>query len=383
MSAATILFTDIVGFSKKPTADQKRLVDLLTREVIHELRPLLYPPTSTPSIIALPTGDGIALAFLHGADRKWDRVTIFGLLIRLQKWASVESEVSLRIGIHVGPIELITDINNNLNICGDTVNYSQRVMDAANPKQVLFSEAAMREYIGTHSKSVGLKPLSNEWNAEFKGPFEVFAKHDMQLVVYMMTLQPEQAWWSADEPKAKHIMLVTLTELPKEIVGSFADRVASAKDIAFIQLTGDRVLAKLQDGSLRCSDSLRRFWVFMPRPTSYANLSLPPKQASLQMLTECIAGWRDLFKSLKERFPNADLKLGLFDAPPFLGASFFNWDRSEGVIHISPYVWGIAARDCPGYDLRWLGKNPSPIYEVYVQGLQYLQSQTENVAFVK
>jgi len=53
MSAATILFTDIVSFSKKPTAEQRRLVESLTSEVVHELRTLLIPPLDTPSIVAI------------------------------------------------------------------------------------------------------------------------------------------------------------------------------------------------------------------------------------------------------------------------------------------------------------------------------------------
>ena len=85
MSAATILFTDIVSFSKKPTAEQRRLVESLTSEVVHELRTLLTPPLDTPSIVALPTGDGLALAFLHRSNQSWDRSTILRVILRLHQ----------------------------------------------------------------------------------------------------------------------------------------------------------------------------------------------------------------------------------------------------------------------------------------------------------
>jgi len=81
---------------------------------------------------------------------------------------------------------------------------------------------------------------------------------------------------------------------------------------------------------------------------------------------------------LKTQFPNADFKLGLFKEPPYFGASFIDWERPNGKIHVSPYVWNIAAPNCPGYDLLWVGKKPSAIYETYVEGLQYLHRNTEN-----
>jgi hypothetical protein len=196
-----------------------------------------------------------------------------------------------------------------------------------------------------------------------------------------MTLQPSQAWWSNDDPVAKQLMLVTLTPLPKEIVGSFSERLAGATHIAFIQLTGERFLASFEKGTFTFSSTLKRFWVFMPDPETYRQLQLSPQQATAEFVDECVAKWRKFFVTLKEQNPKADLKLGLFKEPPYFGASFIDWERPGGVIHVSPYVWNVPAPDCPGYDLQWLGNRPSSIYEVYLEGLQYLHSQTANVAF--
>lgn len=383
MSAATIVFTDIVGFSKKPTAEQKRLVTALTGEVIYELRVLLNPPLDTPGIVALPTGDGVALAFLHRSTQPWDRATIFRLIFRLQKWASDEKGVSLRVGIHVGPVELVTDINGKTNVCGDTINYAQRVMDAANPRQVLFSETALREYVGTEERIVSTPPFSKDLTAEFQGPIEVYAKHGLQMLVYKMTLPllTDQHWWSNEDPIAKQLMIVTLTPLPKEIGGSFGERLERATQIAFIQLTGCRFLEGFEGGSIRLSTSLKRFWVFMPNPQIYSQLHLSRQYASEEFVNQCVVRWRNVFGNLREQNPEADLKLGLFNESPYFGASFVDWERPGGIIHVSPYVWGVPTRDCPGYDLQWLGKKPSPVYEVYATGLQYLHAQTANAAF--
>ncbi len=61
-----------------------------------------------------------------------------------------------------------------------------------------------------------------------------------------------------------------------------------------------------------------------------------------------------------------------------MGASFIDWERPGGKIHVSPYVWNVAAPNCPGYDIYWVGKKPWAIYETYVEGLQYLYQSTEN-----
>jgi hypothetical protein len=382
MSAATILFTDIVGFSMKPTAEQRRLVEALTSEVVHELRTLLNPPMDTPSIVAMPTGDGLALAFLHRPNKPWSPSSIFRVILRMHRWAHEQSlshsSVNLRIGVHVGAVELITDINGKPNVCGDTINYAQRVMDAAGPRQTLISEAAFREYIGTGSPFWDTTPFSENLKANFQGPIEVYAKHGLQILVYKLALEPPQAYWSNDDPISKDLMLVYLTPLPKEVVGLFSEQIHQATHIAFIQLTGDRFLANFNEGNIKFSEKLKRFWVFMPDPEIYANFYLTAPQATPELVKDCAHKWQELLALLKTQFPNADLKLGMFKEPPYFGASFIDWERPGGRIHISPYVWNVAAPNCPGYDIVWIGKKPSAIYETYVEGLQYLHQSTKN-----
>ncbi len=382
MSAATIVFTDIVNFSGKSTVEQRQLIESVTAELTPELRTLLAPPLDTPSLVALPTGDGVALAFLHRPNKPWDRSTILRVILRLHQWAhrqySPAHSVGLRVGVHVGAVELVTDINGKANVCGDTINYAQRVMDAAGPRQTLFSETAFGEYVGADSPVFVTPPFSEALKASFCGPIEVYGKHELQMLVYKLVLKPPQLYWSNEDPAAKHLMLVSLTPLPKKVVGSFSEHVQQATQIAFIQLTGDRFIASFDKGNIKFSKQLKRFWVFMPDPQMYAGLHLTEPQAFPKLVRQCVGKWQDFFAKLRSQFTKADFKLGLFKEPPYLGASFIDWEQPGGRIHVSPYVWNVAAPNCPGYDLCWLGRKPSPIYETYVEGLQYLHQSTQN-----
>ena len=192
------MFLDIVGFSKYPNSRQKELVGSLTTEVTSSLGSLMNPPPET-HVVAMPTGDGMALAFLHRPNQAWDISTIMSLIYRVEAWAKSRGG-DLRIGIHPGEVEFITDVNKKPNICGDTINYAQRVMDAANPKQVLFSDTAFRQYIGSNNPSYSGSPYGPGCKAVFKGPFEVQAKHGMRMLVYKMNLEPAQEWLLNEDP---------------------------------------------------------------------------------------------------------------------------------------------------------------------------------------
>ncbi|MFZ5952480.1 MAG: hypothetical protein ACOYXC_17395, partial [Candidatus Rifleibacteriota bacterium] len=83
-SLCRILFIDIVGFSKKPSHDQKLLIQKLTEMV-----------RTTPQIqqleksrrVELPTGDGIAIALWCDAWQTLDAAVELAKLIKLHNKA--------------------------------------------------------------------------------------------------------------------------------------------------------------------------------------------------------------------------------------------------------------------------------------------------------
>src|ERR1044071_7242444 len=168
MAGATIVFCDIVGFSTNNIDRLRALISSLNADVTHELYVPFREAHSSRSVIILPTGDGMAITFVDPDDsRSWGS-TIFSLVDRLMQWA--KDHEALRIGVHTGRVASMLDINGRMNICGTAINEAQRIMDAAHPNQVLLSEAAYHEYVGTQSRTYTAAPFSKESPAKFKGP---------------------------------------------------------------------------------------------------------------------------------------------------------------------------------------------------------------------
>lgn len=130
----SVVFLDIVEYSRKPVAEQiffkERLNTLLT-EALASVAP--------NDRIILDTGDGAALSFLGDPE---DALYV-GLALReaLQKPQPPGPELKIRLGINLGPVRLVKDINGQPNIIGDGINVAQRVMGFSEPGQVLVSRS--------------------------------------------------------------------------------------------------------------------------------------------------------------------------------------------------------------------------------------------------
>ncbi len=123
----SVLFLDIVEYTKQPVAEQsqlKREFNGLLAEALDRIRP--------KERILVDTGDGAAVAFLGDPQE--------ALLVAVTM-RDAHSPLLLRQGINLGPVQLIKDLNGRLNIIGNGINTAQRVMDFAAPGQILVSRA--------------------------------------------------------------------------------------------------------------------------------------------------------------------------------------------------------------------------------------------------
>ncbi|OGA26175.1 MAG: hypothetical protein A3I02_07485 [Betaproteobacteria bacterium RIFCSPLOWO2_02_FULL_67_26] len=130
----SVLFLDVVGYSKKPVADQIQL-----KERLNALLTEALANVAVNDRIILDTGDGAALNFLGDPE---DALFV-GLSIREALATPLPNGpgLTLRFGINLGPVKLIKDINGQPNIIGDGINVAQRVMSFAEPGQILVSRS--------------------------------------------------------------------------------------------------------------------------------------------------------------------------------------------------------------------------------------------------
>lgn len=132
---STIVFTDIVGYSKRSLEQQIEIKTHFNRLISDAIADM-----NTEDRVVLDTGDGIALCMLGDPEP----AVIVSMELRnqvLTPQVSAATPYEIRTGINLGPVKLVTDINGQHNVLGDGINVAQRVMSFAGSNQMLVSRA--------------------------------------------------------------------------------------------------------------------------------------------------------------------------------------------------------------------------------------------------
>jgi serine/threonine protein kinase len=163
----TIMFLDLVAYSKRSVDQQVAL-----KTHFNELVSKAIDGVDASSRIMLDTGDGAAICFLGDPEEALVSAQLLRDLMR-QKYSE---KLSLRVGLHLGPLRLLKDINDRVNVVGDGINVAQRIMDFSSANQIMVSRA----YYDVISRiSDGAEELF-----EFLG--ERYDKHDRAHEVYAL-----------------------------------------------------------------------------------------------------------------------------------------------------------------------------------------------------
>jgi serine/threonine protein kinase len=128
----TIMFLDLVGYSIRSVDDQVALKKLFNELIAKALKGI-----PDDSRIAIDTGDGAAICFMGDPEEALDSAMLLRDLLG-QRYGAI---LSVRIGLHMGPVRVISDINERVNVVGDGINVAQRIMDFAQANQVLVSRS--------------------------------------------------------------------------------------------------------------------------------------------------------------------------------------------------------------------------------------------------
>jgi len=128
----SIVFLDIVEYSTKPVAEQ-----LLFKQAFNKLLSSALENVPARDRVVLDTGDGAAITFLGDPE---DALFV-AMSLRAAARAEATGAIAIRIGINLGPVRVVKDINGQMNIIGDGINVAQRVMSFAQSGQLLVSRS--------------------------------------------------------------------------------------------------------------------------------------------------------------------------------------------------------------------------------------------------
>ena len=127
-----VLFIDIVGYSKLLISTQSEQLQKL-KEIVRGTEQFRRAEAEG-KLLRLPTGDGGALVF-----RTTPEEPVLCAL-EISKALRSHPELKVRMGIHSGPVNEISDLNEQANIAGAGINFAQRVMDCGDARHILLSK---------------------------------------------------------------------------------------------------------------------------------------------------------------------------------------------------------------------------------------------------
>jgi CheY-like chemotaxis protein len=122
----TVVFADLVGHTRRPVDEQKAFKHRFTAAVAEAMEAV---PEAERVIV--DSGDGAALVFTVDPED-----ALFAALHLRTEFGD-----ALRVGINLGPLQLVKDVNGQPGVVGDAINAANRVMSFAQPGQVLASRS--------------------------------------------------------------------------------------------------------------------------------------------------------------------------------------------------------------------------------------------------
>jgi TolB-like protein/class 3 adenylate cyclase/Flp pilus assembly protein TadD len=131
LEIAHLLLMDVVGYSKLLVNEQIELLQELNRIV--RSTECFRAAEARGELIRVPTGDGMALIFFHSPEEP------ARCALEISKALQDHPSIRLRMGVHSGPVNRVTDVNEKTNIAGSGINVAQRVLDCGDAGHILLS----------------------------------------------------------------------------------------------------------------------------------------------------------------------------------------------------------------------------------------------------
>jgi len=260
----SVLFLDIVEYSQRSVAEQIAL-----KERFNAVLTEAIAGVATDDRIILDTGDGAAVSFLGDPED-----TLFaGMSLRdavAGQDVTSGPQLQIRVGVNLGPVRLVKDINGQPNIIGDGINVAQRVMSFAEPGQILVS----RSYYDVMAR------LSEDYGKLFHYEGAKTDKHVREHEVYAISSAPSNLRRTVPVPAPRPTLRLPKLHIPKFLKlrpKTWPDTLAVngkllvAAPLAFTLIVGTGVIAR----GHRNSDGEARTVVLVASPAAAPIVEAP------------------------------------------------------------------------------------------------------------
>ena len=131
LEIAHVLLTDVVGYSKLLVNEQIELLQELNQIV--RGTECFRTAEANGKLIRVQTGDGMALLFFQSPEEP------VRCALEISRALQDHPRIQLRMGVHSGPVNRITDVNDKTNVAGAGINVAQRVLDCGDAGHILLS----------------------------------------------------------------------------------------------------------------------------------------------------------------------------------------------------------------------------------------------------
>jgi len=198
----SVLFVDMVKYSTQSQEVQAQWRTRFKQYLNEGLK-----GTPEHDRVILDCGDGAAIVFL-GEPEAAMKCALSTLGNIVQEKGPLPKPMHVRIGINLGSVKLVRDINGNMAAAGDGINVGQRIMSFAGDNQILVS----RSFFEVASL------LTEGYAALFRAEGIRKDKHQREHMVYELHL-----------PNAAHPAPATNTQIIRKIAPQFAANIKTVE----------------------------------------------------------------------------------------------------------------------------------------------------------
>jgi len=131
LEIAHLLLIDVVGYSKLLVNEQIELLQELNQIVRNT--ECFRSAEASGKLNRVPTGDGMALLFFRSPEEP------VRCALEISRTLQNHPHIQVRMGIHSGPVNRVTDVNDKTNFAGSGINVAQRVLDCGDAGHILLS----------------------------------------------------------------------------------------------------------------------------------------------------------------------------------------------------------------------------------------------------